>query len=306
MFAGLVALTLGNWWYSRRFPVWLMLGIGAFFISTLVLSWPLVEGLIGVREFTSHRVERSPQKPIGEYSILAQSVFSQYHAPASPRPFVWAASLMAAIMAVRAMQGSREQRLLIPALLFVCYAIFVVSPSLQRSDLLVYVISIVAAVSLRPVLPPKFWMISIFSTIVAIILIAGFWIALNAQWLTWLPAAKEFNYARWYLFLPFILYVMFFVSAGYLAKAGKIGRWISYSLIICQLGMLFAGRWDGQLEDEGLTYKQYESKETFEQVAAIIDAPKESYRIACVGFFSVGRTFKRIQHDWRLLGELSA
>ncbi|NNJ26947.1 hypothetical protein LzC2_30430 [Planctomycetes bacterium LzC2] len=283
MFAVMAAFALGVWLYSRRFPAWLASGLGLFAGVSAVVNWPLVEASFGSEAIEWHRAEYLPA-PLDIASILKQSAFSQYHAEASPRPFVWAAVLMASIMAVNATLGTLKRLPLIAALLFVALALFL-APDLVRRHSLVYVLCIVAAISLRTRQPPRSWLISLGSTGATIGFVATVWIAYDAQLLNWLPAGENFQYRRWYIFLPFVLYAMFFASLSYLASTGKSARLIAFGLAFCQMGMLFAERWETQSDDWIMTYSQYESRVTFDRVDELIVIPREDYQIACIGFY---------------------
>jgi hypothetical protein len=93
-----------------------------------------------------------------------------------------------------------------------------------------------------------------------------------------------FNYSRTYFFYPLIHFALLAVALWTLAPRGLPGKAAVASLVLlqCAQGMRHA---DWYLERDRLSYRQYVSREAFDQAEALMEVDRARVRVACVGFY---------------------
>lgn len=248
---------------------------------------PYFEQIIRSDPILWHRVEFVPD-PLNLSSIRSifrDSFFSHYHAAALPTPFVWCAVIVASLLGALATRRPNKIGLFTLLATFVMLVAFVIeNPS--RKSLVVYCLALGLALCMSPTRPPRQWTRAIFLGIGFMIFTAAFWMAYDAEWLNWLPLARSFQYSRWYFFLPVVFSGMFFFSLSYIATHGRVGKYAAYGLVVLQLVFcIIQSDWYRHFGSGNLSFAQHEARDVFNQVDDIISVPKESYRIACVGFY---------------------
>ncbi len=256
----------------RGTPLLLCGGLGILGLAYLIANWDLIANVFAGQPVIWHRVEFS-NIPGDTYEKFRKAVYvsllSHYHGEAKPFPFLWLTMGIGFLPVLgRCLRQIRSGRF----------------PDLSGEERVKWVLAGVGFVLLTGVL---------------------FFIYSETNYIKLRDRSQFFasiNLSRLYLFLPLVWNVIFCLSLAALWESGRFFRCVGWVLVFTQIVFCWS-RSDWITLRHEPSFKQYQSAELFDEAERLIQKPRESVRIACLGFFpSIAHfnDFKTVDGYWYL------